>query len=371
MSDQDWGGREHRMVRERDWDWDRDRDRERDRDHGHRRLPQTPRKPSTLACQLVPGPGKMKPVVTNQLNVANVTKMGIIGQQKSPSMLNPAGTPQSHLSFGVTSNVTVASDRNDRDHFTRSGLNPNYAGYNGTAKQNGTYSSHPNLMQAERAASQDFHQTWPLGNPSKQPCQPWQRPTTQTNPHNHRKLPALPKQPSSIKLQTWRQSSLPERRNPPGYEFEVPVLAPSEMHPVNDTGDRHRRIKPPTPTKPSTLSFRQSSTMNGSSGYPLFSTQPYQMPKVNASPSTGLNGHVRQTDTMVHFTGGGSSHHRTHLPPILTSDRRTLNLGRSLPLAPAPPPPPAPADHKASNGTFVNGGLSGLFRGTSQEVDWI
>ena len=45
-------------------------------------------------------------------------------------------------------------------------------------------------------------------------------------------------------------------------------------------GVRHRRLKPLTPTKPSSLSFRQSSALNGSPSYALFGTQPFQMPKV-------------------------------------------------------------------------------------------
>jgi len=175
-------------------------------------------------------------------------------------------------------------------------------------------------------------------------------------------------------------------------EFDnVPLCAPSENHMVRDVADRQRRLKPITPTKPSTLSFRQSS-LNGPpppppSNYPLFPNQPYQMPKVSASPSSaGLNGHVRHTETMVHFNGSGAPQHRTHLPSLRTNnDHRTLSLGRALPLAPAPPPPPAPADHKVNYGehkasvNFVeqksngygNGSVSGLFRGTSQEVDWI
>lgn len=77
-------------------------------------------------------------------------------------------------------------------------------------------------------------------------------------------------------LQTWRQSSLPERQNPPGLDFD----APSENHMVRDVGDRQRRLKPITPTKPSTLSFRQSSLNGPPSSYAIFPNQPYQMPKV-------------------------------------------------------------------------------------------
>ena len=82
------------------------------------------------------------------------------------------------------------------------------------------------------------------------------------------------------------QSSLPERQNPPGLEFDnVPLCAPSENNmvtitigidilavvivevvmtdgdkdiQVREVADRQRRLKPITPTKPSTLSFRFS-----------------------------------------------------------------------------------------------------------------
>ena len=65
---------------------------------------------------------------------------------------------------------------------------------------------------------------------------------------------------------------------------------------VRDVGDRQRRLKPITPTKPSTLSFRwfsichdlrpdfplfRQSSLNGPpSSYAIFPNQPYQMPKV-------------------------------------------------------------------------------------------
>jgi len=303
--DRRWAGYEPSVAtdptRETESEWSRDHHSH----NHHRRLPQTPRLPSALA---------------NQLKI-DVNQVG----QKSPGQQNllPAGTP---LSFGVNSNITVNSDRNERDHFTRSGLNPNYAGYNGYAEQNGTYSSHPNLQ------------------------------TKRPNQHNqHRQLPALPKQPSALKLNMWRQSSLPEEHNPPGTARDVQPLQPSE---------RHRRLKPLTPTKPSTLSFRQSSTLNGSPSYTLFGTQPFQMPKVNSSPTCAMNG-VGRTDTMVHFNGMAGNHHRT-LPPVV--DRRTLSLGRSLPQA---PPPPAPVNHvpQKQNGGF--GGLSGMFNRGNQEVDWI
>lgn len=270
--------------------------------------------------------------------------------------LLPAGTP---VSFGVHSNITVNSDRNDRDHFTRSGPNPNYAGYNGFAMENGTYSSHPNLRPGPVQGTGESH----------------------SRGHSNRKLPAIPMQPSALKLSQWRQSSLPEEHNPPGLQRDVQPLQPSEKHQPLQSSERHRRQKPMTPTKPSTLSFRQSSTMNGSPSFTLFGTQPFQMPKLNNSPTCTMNGERNsgRTDTMVHFNGMGvsSNHHRT-LPPVINDWN---GWGRSLPLAPGlePPPPPAPSNHVApkphsgQNGGF-GVGLSNLFnnRGVAnQEVDWI
>ena len=70
-------------------------------------------------------------------------------------------------------------------------------------------------------------------------------------------------------------------------------LQPSERHNFNKAtsdmppppapsgpgGDRSRRMKPLTPTKPSTLSFRQSSALNGSPNYGIFGATQFQMPK--------------------------------------------------------------------------------------------
>ena len=64
-------------------------------------------------------------------NTAAVKKVGIIiiiilpdmvtgQQQKSPSMLHTAGTPQSHLSFGVNSNMTVTFNLNTEGFFYKS-----------------------------------------------------------------------------------------------------------------------------------------------------------------------------------------------------------------------------------------------------------
>ena len=344
--------------------------------HGHhRRLPQTPRRPSTLLNMPVAGPGQPGQQ-TSVLNQQNIQQHNLQNQQHKfppslapPPSLNqkstqssgsifdkvsnfkqnllpnlsggslPAGTP---LSFGVNSTLTVKSERNERDQFTRSGPNPNFVSslLNNVAQQNGTYSSHPNLQTQSKQQSTT---------------------TTTTTTKQHRQLPAVPKQPSSLKLSSWRQSSLPEKWNPPGQEADtVPVIPP---HP------HHRRIKPITPTKPSTLSLRQSTShMNGSApsqNYNLLFPV-YQMPKLNCSPSSTGNG---ITDTMVHFNG--NVQHRT-LPPVI--DRRNaLNLGRSLPLPPPPPPAPsspspAAPSHK-QNGSY--NGLSGIFHRNSQEVDWI
>ena len=202
----------------------------------------------------------------------------------------PAGTP---LSFGVTSNLTVKSERNERDQFTRSGVNPNFVSslMNGEAGQAGTYSSHPNL-QTQPAG----HQTQPAPPLTKQ----------------HRQLPVVPKQPSALKLSQWRQSSLPEQRNPPGLDHDIPLIPPfqpSERH-------NHRRLKPVTPTKPSSLALRQSTNHNMMNGS-MFTHFPYQMPSLNCSPST-------RTDTMVHYNG------RT-LPPLTDRRPTAASLGRSLP----------------------------------------
>ena len=62
-------------------------------------------------------------------NTEAVKKVGIIiliilpdmvtgQQQKSPSMLHTAGTPQSHLSFGVNSNMTVTFNLGQNSFFT-------------------------------------------------------------------------------------------------------------------------------------------------------------------------------------------------------------------------------------------------------------
>ena len=159
----------------------------------------------------------------------------------------------------------------------------------------------------------------------------------------------VPKQPSALKLSQWRQSSLPEQRNPPGLDQDIPLIPPlqsSERH-------THRRLKPVTPTKPSSLALRQSTNQNMMNGS-MFAHFPYQMPTLNCSPST-------RTDTMVHYNG------RT-LPPV-TARRPAArsSVGRSLPLP--PPPPPAPSSPTSKHNGF--NGLSGMFYRNNQDVDWI
>ena len=351
----------------------------------HRRLPQTPRRPSTLvSIGLPPPPGMNGQSLLNQQNIQEhnlqnqqqhhnqpplnqkstqsttgsiFDKVSSFKQSLLPSLTQnlggslPAGTP---LSFGVNSNLTVKSERNDRDQFTRSGLNPNFVSsmMNGISQQNGTqYSSHPNLPTTQ--AKQH-----PLANGAANGGH------HNGGPKQHRQLPAVPKQPSALKLVNWRQSSLPEQRNPPGYDDPDITPGPPLHHSVAP-----RRLKPCTPTKPSTLSLRQSTShMNGTHN---LGGHPYQMPKLNCSPSAAfLNGVAGRTqDTMVHFNGvNGSSQHRS-LPPFIDQRRTQLSLGRSLPLPPPPPPAPPSPTRPKQNGGF--NGLSGMFHRSSQDVDWI
>ncbi len=366
--------------------------------HNHRRLPQTPRRPSTLlnmsgvsSLGLPPPPGPQNNINGQSLlNQQNIQQHNLQNQQQHhnqpplnqkstqsatsgsifdkvssfkqnllPSLTQnlggslPAGTP---LSFGVNSNLTVKSERNDRDQFTRSGVNPSFVKsmMNGISQQNGTYSSHPNLPTTQTKTQAPCNGALVGGQPNGGLKQ-------------HRQLPAVPKQPSALKLVNWRQSSLPEQRNPPGYDdHDITDLTPGP--PLQHSGVP-RRLKPSTPTKPSTLSLRQSTShMNGIHNYN--GAHPYQMPKLNCSPSAAfLNGVAGRTqDTMVHFNGVTSSQHRT-LPPFIDQRRTQLSLGRSLPLPPPPPPaPPSPARAK-QNGGF--NGLSGMFHRSSQDVDWI
>lgn len=80
----------------------------------HRRLPQTPRMPSTLGSGIeIP---QLKPSLIP-------TPQNLL--QSIPNLF-PVGTPSSF--GGVKSNITVNSDRTDRDHFTKQGHNPNYSG---------------------------------------------------------------------------------------------------------------------------------------------------------------------------------------------------------------------------------------------------
>ena len=203
---------------------------------------------------------------------------------------------------------------------------------NGHAQQNGTYSSHPNL------------QTQPAAQPQPPPAAPLQT-------KQHRQLPVVPKQPSALKLSQWRQSSLPEQRNPPGLDHDIPLIPPFQP------SERHtqRRLKPVTPTKPSSLALRQSTNHNMMNGS-MFGHFPYQMPSLNCSPST-------RTETMVHYNG------RT-LPPLTDRRPTAASLGRSLPLPPPPPPAPSSPTNK-HNGFNGLSGMSGMFHRNNQDIDWI
>ena len=358
----------------------------------HRRLPPTPRRPSTLLSVQVTGQNSNNLGTSGQsslLNQQNIQQHNLqnqhqqapvksTGQASSSSIFDkvsnfkqsllpsltgglgsslPAGSPAT--SFGVNSILTVKSERNERDQFTRSGVNPNFINGStaGAAQVNGTYSSHPNLISTTQAKQVNNNTTTTINNTK------------------HRQLPAVPRQPSSLKLSTWRQSSLPEQRNPPGHDPDIPA-------PASDRLNNQRRYQPPTPAKPSTLSIRQSNTSHlhsaGASAhaalnYSFFGNgQSYQMPKLNCSPSSLFNSVTGRTDTMVHFTGMNSGQHRT-LPPT-ENRRQNLTLGRTLPLPPPPPPaPPSPPSqhNKQNNNTAGFNGLSGVFHRNSQEIDWI
>ena len=193
----------------------------------------------------------------------------VAGQQpqKSPSLLHTAGTPQSHLSLGLNSNMTVtsktklliihnlcsqvASERNDREQFLRSGVNPGYGG----VRQNGTYSSHPNLPTFDPLTHPSQLSAFPPIEPPALPkMAPLPRPPVRQPAKNsivplvlqaaqggsHRKLPALPKQPSSLKLQTWRQVGQ-EILKCLSEVFLLPELAAGETEPARAGFRRFKR----------------------------------------------------------------------------------------------------------------------------------
>ena len=159
----------------------------------------------------------------------------------------------------------------------------------------------------------------------------------------HRKLPAVPKNKFA------HQQSLPNNYSNP-YRRESCVSKISSY------------FKPLGPIKPSSLSIRQSSALNGSPSYTLMGAQHFQMPIVSESPTL-----LGQTDSLVAMNGWIGEHHRT-LPqnPHRQYEPRER---RSLPQPPVSSSHPPPGPQKPlSNGGF---GLSDLFSRTSRDFDWI
>ena len=181
----------------------------------HRRLPQTPRLPSTLSVD------------------------------GNPNLPGAAGSP---AAFGVTVNGDRTADRsgggNTSDHFAGaasklgSSLAAAFQGYNGYAGGGGHHNSQ---QQHHQPPHQNGHQL----NNGHSDLYHTAHPTYSSHPNligrpngvvmngggggHHRKLPPLPNKPSALKLGQWRQSSLPEEHNPPGHGRHVPPpLQPSD-----------------------------------------------------------------------------------------------------------------------------------------------
>lgn len=150
----------------------------------------------------------------------------------------------------------------------------------------------------------------------------------------HRKLPAVPKNKFA------HQHSLPD-------DYSNPYRRDSYVTKISSY------FKPLGPIKPSSLSIRQSSALNGSPSYTLMGAPNFQMPTVSESPTV-----QGQTNSLVAINGVLGDHHRS-LP---SQPRRTL-----------PQPPVARTPHGTSklpaNGGF--GGLSDLFSRNSRDFDWI
>jgi len=156
----------------------------------------------------------------------------------------------------------------------------------------------------------------------------------------HRQLPVVPGSINSFA----HQHSLPE-------EYSDPYLRESYSSKISSY------LKPLVPIKPSSLSIRQSSTLNGSPGYNLIGAPHFQMPKVSDSPTV-----IGRTDSLVQMNGRAGEHHRT-LPPV----DRSHTLRRTL-----PQPPTNQLPHKNGVGAGGNGfAISDLFSRTNRDFDWI
>ena len=154
----------------------------------------------------------------------------------------------------------------------------------------------------------------------------------------HRKLPAVPKNKFA------HQHSLPD-------DYSNPYRRESYATKISSY------FKPLGPIKPSSLSIRQSSALNGSPSYTLMGAPNFQMPTVSESPTL-----MGQADSLVAMNGWVGDHHRTLPQPGVVPYQR-----RSLPQPPVSGA--ANAQKPPSNGGF--GGLSDLFSRTSRDFDWI
>ena len=83
--------------------------------------------------------------------------------------------------------------------------------------------------------------------------------------------------------------------------------------------------------------------------YTLFGSQPFQMPKLNPSPTCNPD---NRTNNHAHFNGGG---------PPRALNHKSHSLGRTLPQT--PPPPPAPSHGGQIGGKLGGaiGNITGLF----------
>ena len=130
----------------------------------------------------------------------------------------------------------------------------------------------------------------------------------------HRKLPAVPKNKFA------HHQSLPD-------DYSNPYRRESYVSKISSY------FKPLGPVKPSSLSLRQSSALNGSPSYmSLMGAQAqctnFQMPTVSESPSVQQHhSQMNRTDSMVAMNGWIGEHHRTLPQPLASRDysqRRTL-----------------------------------------------
>jgi hypothetical protein len=172
----------------------------------HRRLPQTPRLPSTLSAtdgnqNLPPGsPASFGPANNNGDRTADRSSDHFAG---APTTTVVKGGPAAAAAFQGY-NGYAAAGHSHLSHHSHQNNHQHNNGFSDYYHPN-TYSSHPNL----------------IGRPNGVVV-------NGGGGGHHRKLPPLPNKPSALKLGQWRQSSLPEEHNPPGQARHVPPLQPSD-----------------------------------------------------------------------------------------------------------------------------------------------